>query len=146
MNLVTSSVGTLVLLVVIGATHATSAAAAVHRERSPSATASSPAHIGALPQSNAVRDTVADQRLVRDAVSRFVPWLPDSTAIKGTLFVVANSEGRATHAVFGTLEDFERIKAKIEDFELRTTGMRIVQFPAGTILSRSLSVAIVAMK
>lgn len=62
------------------------------------------------------------------------------------MFVVADANSRATHAVFGSLEDFERVKAGTVDFDLTTAGMRIVQFPAGSVLPRRLSVAIVAMK
>lgn len=94
----------------------------------------------------AAQDTAAQRRLIEDAVKRFVPWLRDSTAKQGTLFVVIDAEGQLLQAVFGSLEDFERAKAKIEDFDLRVGSMSIVNFPAGVILPRRLNAAIVEMK
>lgn len=92
------------------------------------------------------QDTAAQRRLVTQAVARFVPWLQDSIAKQGTLFVIVDAEGRPFHAVFGSLEDYERAKAKIEDFDLRVGSMSIVKFAAGVIVPQKLNAAIVELK
>ena len=101
-----------------------------------------PPEVNGVAREDSSKNSSANTALIRNAVSKFFPDLLTHPR-EGSLYLLLDGNGSVEDAAFGSIDEFERMKARNSGLDRSGGSLEIVKVGAGSILPRALTAVLV---